>query len=79
MRKALLVIGLTLLLCGTAEAGVSDVLAGVWNVIPAALNIVNNGIHLVCGTVHNALHGLADGLKVDLSASEPQPTEAPHE
>lgn len=79
MRTFMIALLLTLSLCGRAEAGIQEVLAGAWNIVPAAITIVNNGIHLVCGTVHNAVHGLAAGLKVDLSASEPTPTEAPHE
>ena len=60
-----------------AEAGVGGLLAGVWNVIPGALNVVNKGVHFVMDpiltTVHSAIHGLAEGLTVDLTPSEPAP------
>lgn len=78
MRKWMMVLVLSVMLCGTAEASIAGVLASAWNVVPAVLNIANEGIHLICGTVHNALHGLANGLKVDLSSTEPAP-EVPHE
>ena len=73
MRRTVLAILFSVLVCGTAEAGVLSGIVAAWNVVPASIHLVNRGIHFVCGTLHSGLHGLAGVLQVDLTPSEPHP------
>ena len=75
MKRLLVAVGLASLLVGTpASASVGGAVAGVWNLVPGVLNVVNRGVHFIMDpvlkTIHSGLHGLAEGLTVDLTPSE---------
>lgn len=37
----------------------------VWNLVPKAVEVVNDGLHFVCGKVHDGVHSVSNFLHVE--------------